>query len=212
MTNDDPTTDNDLRNDIRLEQFRMQEYNALRAEGLRSAGIIANTVWLGTTQFAVTIGVAATSANKVHESVFNSNMLLLVFLTILSVESIAATAMFLSNLGKYVRVGCYIREEIETKYPVMHWEQWIQSKRSIAFPIVSIIILQFPFLASIAFLLAWKLDIDFLTDSHLNHNFQSLLVGINWTSILIFSLIGDLVAIFYKLWQIREDGKQSHNF
>lgn len=205
MTDDDPTTNNDLRS----ERLRMEEYKALRAEGLRSAGIIANTVWLGTTQFALTIGVAATCVQK---GVLTPDILLLMFLIVLSIESLAGTFMFLSELGKYVRVGSYIRENIEKAYPVMGWESWIQSKRSIVFPIFSIIILQFPFLASAVFLLGWPLHIDFLIKNHLNHNLQFLLFANFWQSLLVVFIIIDLGAIWWMLWQIRQEGQEVLNY
>lgn len=184
---------------LQAERLQMEEYKALRAESLRSAGIIANTVWLGTAQFAFTIGVAATCFKK--EGV-DSDILLLVLLIVLSIESAAGTFMFLSELRKYVRVGSYIRENIEKVYPVMGWESWIQSKRSIGFPILSIIILQFPFLASTVFLLRWPLYIDFLIKNNLNNNFQCLLSAL---------VIADVYAIFYMLWQIRQEGQHGLN-
>jgi hypothetical protein len=195
-------------NEQRSELLRMEEYKALRAEGLRSAGIIANTVWLGTAQFALTIGVAATCVQK---GVLTPDILLLMFLVVLSIESAAGTFMFLSELRKYVRVGSYIRENIEKVYPVMGWESWIQSKRSIGFPIFSIIILQFPFLASVVYLLGWPLHIDFLINNHLSHDFQSLLVAINWQSLLVVLITADLAAILLMLWQIRQEGQHGRN-
>jgi hypothetical protein len=197
-------TDDDLKMD---KDLSMEEYKALRSEGLRSAGIIANTVWLGTTQFALTIIGAATYAQKV---LFNPIMLP-IFLILLCLESIAATFMFLSDFEKYVRVGRYIREEIETKYPVMHWEHWIQSKRSVVFPIISIIILQLPFLASIVFLLGWRLDIDNQSrleiDNHLNHDFQSLLIAVDWRSVLVLLIITDLLTVLHLLLKIRQESQ-----
>jgi hypothetical protein len=198
MIDDDPTTDKDLRSE--QLQLHMEEYKALRAEGLRSAGIIANTVWLGTAQFAITIVGAATYAQKA----FSTPIMLPIFLILLSLESMAASFMFLAEFGKYVRVGHYIRVKIEKKYPVMEWEHWIQSKRSIIFPIFSITILQLPFLASTCFLylssdrnydfFGWPPDTVFWVKHHLNlnqevcHSLVFVLICIDFFPILIMSL------------------------
>jgi hypothetical protein len=202
MTHDD---------DQRSERLRMEEYKALRAEGLRSAGIIANTVWLGTAQFALTIGVAATCFKK--EGV-DSYILLLVFLIVLSIESAAGTFMFLSELGKYVRVGSYIRENIEKVYPgVMGWESWIQPKRSIGFPILSIIILQFPFLCPAILLALSSYHIsDFAgwpeMDIFVRKYFNTCLSK----SLLVFLIVIDLAAISSMLLQIKQEGQHRLNY
>lgn len=134
--------------DERFERLCLEEYKALRAESLRCAGIIANTVWLGITQFAITI-VAAASFGK------DNVVIRFTFLVLLSVESLAASAMFLSELWKYARIGRYIREKIEKTYiekeddpsvktKPMFWENWIKHKRARLLYHISIIILQLP--------------------------------------------------------------------
>jgi hypothetical protein len=110
---------------------------------------VSNTVWLGVTQFVVTIGAAAAFAKD------NVNLRLLV-LVLLYLLSLTASAMFLAELWKYARVGRYIREKIEKRLTVgvmeedvynrpMFWENWIKSRRAGKIYLVSLAILQLPY-------------------------------------------------------------------
>lgn len=138
----------------RFEQRCMEEYKALRAESLRCAGIISNVVWIGITQFAFTLA-AAINLSK-------DSSVRILFLMLLSLESIAATSMYLSELWKYARIGRYIREKIESQYkstrdfkfedsPIC-WENWIKhtAGRSKSFTLISVFILQIPIVICIS--------------------------------------------------------------
>jgi hypothetical protein len=206
----------------RFEQRCMEEYKALRAESIRCAGIISNTVWIGIAQFALTIAAAIASGK-------DSSGARLVFLILLSLESIAATSMYLSELWKYVRIGRYIRGKVESQYEriqgfngknikafdhenvPMFWEHWINSRvagRSKSFTLVSLFILQIPIIVCVATIVEYffpPVDIFFPE--------LAFLVSDNilpWRSLLLLITIVaiDLSIVFRLLWKIKGDSER----
>lgn len=147
-----------------FELLILEEYRALRAESLRCAGIISNTIWVGITQYAATcIAVLAL------KSKFEFAPLLLIILLML--ESLASTSMYLSEIFKYSRIGRYIREKIESSFATdnsltiqelpISWEHWILDKRSKLFYILSLFTLQVPILTCFFLLIFSKSLIGF---------------------------------------------------
>lgn len=133
--------------DQRFERICIEEYKALRAESLRCGGIISNTIWIGVTQYAIT----CISVLALNIKIYTFPLLII----LLTLESISATVMFLSEVFKYSRIGRYLRCKIEKSFIIsnfselifrepMGWEHWIQDKRSKTFYAVSLIILQLP--------------------------------------------------------------------
>jgi hypothetical protein len=206
----------------RFEQRCMEEYKALRAESIRCAGIISNTVWIGIAQFALTIAAAIVSGK-------NTAGTPLVFLILLSLESIAATSMYLSELWKYVRIGRYIRGKIESQYEIMQgfdnknikafdhknvpmfWEHWINSSvagRSKSFTLVSLFILQIPIIVCIATIVEYFLS-PFDT---FFPELASLVSGsvLPWRSLLLLitMTVIDLSIVFRLLWKIKGDSER----
>jgi hypothetical protein len=192
----------------RFEQRRMEEYKALRTETIRCAGIISNAVWIGITQFTLTVAAATNFAKDSPE-------LRLLFLILISIQAIAATSMFLSELWKYARIGRYIREKIESEHKIsgafdflnspMSWEAWINSKhagRSRVFTLVSLFILQIPIIICSATILAyffppvrqWLPELASIVPNN----------AINWRSLLLLILITvvDLLIVFRMRWKI----------
>ena len=95
--------------DQRFERLCVEEYKALRAESLRCGGIISNTIWVGVTQYAVTC---------ITVFIRKTDYCVPLLIALLMLESISATAMFLSELFKYSRIGCYLRFKIEKSFAV----------------------------------------------------------------------------------------------
>jgi hypothetical protein len=78
---------------------------------------------------------------------------------LLCVEAVAISAMYMSELWKYIRVGAYIRDKIEPHFQtglpgsvdrVMKWEVWIQGHRAKELYYGSLAFLQLPVLFAIA--------------------------------------------------------------
>jgi hypothetical protein len=206
----------------RFEQRCMEEYKALRAESIRCAGIISNTVWIGIAQFALTIAASIASGKS-------SSGTRLLFLILLSLESIAATSMYLSELWKYVRIGRYIRGKIESQYEKiqdfndknikafdhenvpMFWEHWINSRvagRSKSFTLVSLFILQIPIMVCIATIFEYF----FPPFDALFPELDSLVSGnvLPWRSLLLLitMTVIDLSIVFRLIWKIKGDSER----
>lgn len=138
----------------------VEEYKALRAESLRCAQIISSTIWVGVTGLLVTAAAGTAALGHV-----NQKSLFVVVLTLLCLQSFGASAMFLSEYWKYIRVGIYIRTRIEPLFEVppsqggelnasdawrpLNWEHWIQDKRTAWFAVASLLVLQFPVITAI---------------------------------------------------------------
>lgn len=125
----------------------LAEFKALRDESLRCAQLLSNAAWVAVTGYAVTIGAAAAFLGRsgaAGRSV-REEMLLPATLALLCVEAMAISAMYLSELWKYIRVGAYIREHLALP---TRWEKWIQSHRAYELYIGSLTFLQLPVLVA----------------------------------------------------------------
>jgi hypothetical protein len=128
----------------------IEEYKALRQESLRSSTILSNTVWISISGFLITIGAFANAAK-------DSSAILAWLPLLLSIQSISATSMFLSELWKYGRVGVYIKEKIEKSLMSneesgdnpLYWEHWISDKRASGYYLSVLLLLQLPVFAAI---------------------------------------------------------------
>ena len=184
-----------------FERLALEEYRALRAESLRCAGLTTNTVWLGTTQFAVTIAAIAAmpAASRTEDTV-------LLGFVVLCVEAIAASILFLGEAWKYVRVGRFIREKSE-KWAADHvkderikgmplgWETWIRERRTRYLYGASIVILQLPIgtigigtlLAAIPSITTWIPQTDMLLKVARPRG--------AWTGVFGVLLVADLISV-----------------
>ncbi|MFA5908524.1 MAG: hypothetical protein WC815_07100 [Vicinamibacterales bacterium] len=131
-----------------VDHARLAEYEALRAESDRSAQLLSNAVWAGVTGFGLTLaGAAAVAANGPMPPLVVPAVALL-----LSIQSLAMTTVYASELWKYIRVGTYIREYIEPYFrlraessaPPMQWESWIAKHRATLLHISALLFLQGP--------------------------------------------------------------------
>jgi hypothetical protein len=187
------------------ERLSIEEYKALRAESLRCAGIISNTVWLGITQFAVTIGA--------WEIVIKDNIeFRLPLFSLLMLESLAATCMYLSELFKYVRVGYYISENIEKHFfmtandkHIIHqplfWENSIKTKRAYLIYWASLFILQMPF-AILGCFGILALIVNFISWQSMQLTFLWILANLDeitffWVLWFLFIFIIDILFIYW---------------
>lgn len=141
-------------------EVRLSEYKALRDESLRCAQLLSNILWVAITGYAVTLGAGAAFLGKgdADNRQVLVEFLVPAFALLLCVESIAISAIYLSELWKYIRVGAYIRDHIEpyfrnrfsaaTGSPPMNWENWIRSHRARAIYLGSLTFLQLPILVT----------------------------------------------------------------
>jgi len=200
----------DVSRDERFERLCIEEYKVLRDESLRCAGIMANTIWIGTTQFVATVGVAA------HYTT-GKPFLQLVFLVLLCLESTAASVMFLSELWKYARVGRYIREKVEKLFvpgdigdvfsQPMYWVNWIKTHRSRLFYVFTLIFLQLPIF--IAFIILVVSPSTKLCEWIPEIGGRSFILGISfcWRLLLWILVIIDVIIIFKMGWRVKNEGK-----
>ena len=189
----------------------LEEYKALRAEILRCAGVISNTVWLGTSAFAVTIAAGLALDGDKAAGVYW-------ILIALSIQSASATGMFLQELTKYARAGRYIREKIEHHFSEvarvlnnrrafehpLQWERWISHRRPWIYYLVSIIVLQLPNI-----FIFW-LCYDFrsatsMTNLGLNKAFFELLSLPTPRYVLVGFASGNFILLVLYLWQLRRE-------
>ena len=184
--------------DQRFERLCIEEYKALRAESLRCGGIISNTIWVGVTQYAVTC---------ITVFIRKIDFFVPLLITLLMLESIAATAMFLSEVFKYSRIGWYLRFKIEKSFAAkdpmtlefrmpIEWEHWIQDKRSEIFYVASLFALQLPIIISL-FILLFLIKVNFLRDvlvfpDHISNMalllFFYILIGIDMIMVSIMTI------------------------
>jgi hypothetical protein len=179
-----------------FDTLLLEEYKALRAESLRCAGFISNAIWLGITQFPITISTWALVKSKIDLSYY----LLFIFILL---QSLLASIILLSELWKYARVGHYIRDKIEKYYinlninskinhVPLYWESWIRKRRANFYYEVSLFILQIPILLSLLYLFLESLFIvDFLFGGILNY----------WPSIIILRIFSLAGSDFY-IWRL----------
>lgn len=145
----------------------LSEYQALRGESLHSAQIIATTLWVGISGFAVTVG-AGFAAIKAHPVVLPLAM------GFLCLQALAASGMLLAEIWKYARIGSYIRSNIEARLApkegdkkgdkegdkdnkrLLNWEHWIADKRPKWFYFLSLLLLQSPVLVIVSLLASFQ--------------------------------------------------------
>jgi len=141
---------------------RLAEYKALRDESLRCSQIFSNAAWLAVTGYGATIGVGAAFLNKVGSNArtVDEKLLLPATLCFLCLEAIAISAIYLAELWKYIRIGAYIRTEIEPALfasPTlpMRWEAWITAHRTKEVYVFSLLLLQLPVVAVFGAWIIW---------------------------------------------------------
>lgn len=194
----------------------MEEYKALRAESLRCAGTTSNTLWLGITQFSLTLGAWAIFARDSIE-------FYLPLLIILEIESLAASCIYLGELWKYARVGHYIREKIENQILIydtnndirkrpLFWENWIINRRVKWIYVFSLAILQIPFLISLTGF-ALFVSINFCSEPFMNLAFLIILLSMDpfpflWAIFLIIFTSVDALMVIYMINMIKRIGRK----
>jgi len=196
----------DIEKDTRLAEFK-----ALRDESLRSAQLLANAVWVAVTGYAVTIGAAAAFLGRAGTGgrAVREEMLLPAILALLCLEAMAISAMYLSELWKYIRVGAYIREEL--KLPT-HWEQWIEQHRAYELYLGSLMYLQLPVIIAIcggglSFSVAWGW---FRAEPGSVFEFVSWLGSdtlLAW--ILVATVVLDVLVVLWLSWRVL-DARKGH--
>jgi hypothetical protein len=170
----------------KYKDYVLEEYRALREESLRSTSIISNTIWISTSTLVVTIGGGITILQE-HQNLGS------LFLILVSIQSFAGSVMFLSELWKYVRVGYYIRTEIETKFQELskeeerkspiHWEHWIEQRRATFYYLISLFVLLSP---ALIILCLWFLA---LIDSNSPYDLLKWLIYIKNDSVLFIGIL-----------------------
>lgn len=182
----------------------LEEYKALRSESQRCAQIFSNTIWIGISGFIITIGVSA-SVLKEHAGFLPFALLLL------SLQAFAASVMFLSELWKYVRIGVYIRDKIETHFlpqqaPInvseapMYWEHWLTDKHEKLSYLISLSMLQLPVLFIVYLLLLPVIDLLPMEPRVLNWSEQLRNGTLLWP--IIFIAVVDILTVLYFVWKI----------
>jgi hypothetical protein len=89
--------------------MRSAEYTALREESLRIATFLSNAVWAAIAGFGLTMGAAAAFAKDVPAAAqIGAKELVPLAALLLCTESVVASALYLGELQKYVRIGHFI--------------------------------------------------------------------------------------------------------
>ncbi len=189
---------------------RIAEYTGLRAESDRSAQLLSNAVWIAVTGFGLTLaGAAAASTNGVQPVLVPSVALLL------SIQSVAITTLYASELWKYIRVGTYIRVYIEGYFrrqgdhrmPPMHWETWIVAHRALTLHIAAVVFLQVPVVVTGGLLACvaagWQASASGASVVYLSYvGTDGLLTRALWLVVLLDVVL--LVVLGHKLWCARQ--------
>lgn len=129
-------------------EAKLAEFKALRDESLRCTQMLSNAVWVAVTGYAATVGIAATflGRSSVAGSQICVDMLMQTTIALLCVEAMAISVMYLSELWKYIRIGYYIRKELQLP---MNWEKWIQDHRAYELYFGSLVFLQLPIIITV---------------------------------------------------------------
>ncbi len=121
-------------------------------------------------------------------------------LGLLCLEAMAISSMYLSELWKYIRVGAYIREELQLP---TGWERWIERHRAYELYVGSLTLLQLPVLVTVA---AGALSV---VGTKVAPESGSLLEWAGWltrdgwmTALLSTVLLLDIAVVGWLVWRV----------